>query len=132
MIDSIERHFGESEAFVKPEGRVEYFNVNCYATRCAFPLGENLLEQLRSDAPRAKFRQQGNIHDADFVLARMDVKAPGRLACNENDLKLRPWIILFVTMPLGFELMPKKLLLLRIRPIDSGQFLGPCARINPK
>src|SRR5881396_3536564 len=125
MIDSIERHFGESEAFVKPEGRVEYFNVDCYATRCAFALDENLLEQLRSDASSAKFGQQSNIHDADFVFARVNVQAPGRLVCNENDLELSPWIILFITLALGFELMPKKLLLLRIWPIDSGQFLGP-------
>src|SRR5688572_32711157 len=104
MIDAIAGNALESKAFVEALRRVEGFDVDGYGASRAFAFGEYIFQDSRADAASAKDRQQGNIHDANFAFATMDVKATGCLTLDHDDLEIRTGVFALVELSLGLEL----------------------------
>src|SRR5271167_2238352 len=103
----------ESQALVKPQGRIESFDVqgDGFAESSGFP--QQIRENRAADSGAAEFGQQGNIHQPDLRGSVVEIDAAdGRVVAQDN-LKRRIAIMLPVVRGLKLKLLAEERVLLR-------------------
>lgn len=92
---------------------------------------EQPLNELGPDSFTSKCRQQGNIHQSDFISTAIHVKAASGFTRDHDHVKRRPLKLVHVIGVLRMKLEVQELLFLFIRPWNYRQFLGPGRCIDP-
>ena len=120
----------EAETLIEALSGIEGLNVDGEYFGGGLRLFLQFTEKMRADALTAKFRQKGDIHDADLFGPMIDVKtACGHFAA-EDDKALCGRVVLAVVAGLGLELLGAEGRFLIITPASDSHFLRSGAGID--
>ena len=116
MIDTLVLDAAKSEAIVESHGRIVPLDVDAHHLALAPGLLEHAAHQRFTEALAAVFGEEGDVDDADLILAAVQVEPSGGLAVKQQEIEGGGREVLLVEDVLGMELLGQKRLLLLEAP----------------
>ncbi len=130
-VHAVVANRGKAQSLIKTARRTPQLNVYAHALSGFFRFVQERLHELGAQALVPRFGNEGDVDDADFVRAPVDVETADRSPITLDDIEIRILESLSIMAMLRVELLRYEGLFLLRRPRRVRQLSRSRARVEP-